>query len=248
MSKNYWENQGNESWKKQISDQMGEEAGLSGLQQFMVQTFTWMALGLALTGFVSFMTYSSETLFSIIFGNPIVFWGLIIGEFALVIGFGFAMRKGVSAGILLAMFIGYAAMNGLTLAAVLYVHTMESVATTFFVSSAMFGGMAAYGYVTKTDLTSMGRMAGMALWGIIIAMIANFFIGSSLLATGISVIGVLVFTALTAYDTQKLKGYYAAYSHDESALKRAGLGGALMLYLDFINLFLMLLRLMGNRR
>lgn len=240
MNQNYWESQ--------VKIKPTAEDAARGLQQFMTQTFTWMALGLALTGFVAAMTVSSEAMLSVIFGNKLVFYALIFGELGMVIAFGMVLRRGAAAPVLLALFLSYAALNGLTMSVILLVYTMESVATTFFVTAGMFGGIALYGYVTKKDLTGIGRMAGMALWGIIIAMIVNIFLGSSVLGTMISIIGVLVFTGLTAYDVQRLKAQYFATSGNEQSLASSAVGGALMLYLDFINLFLMLLRLLGNRK
>lgn len=245
MSQNYWDNKGS-GVQNQYNAQVG--VAVDGLQQFMTQTFTWMALGLALTGFVSVMTVSSQTILDFIFGTPFTFYALIIGELGLVMAFGVALRKQASFPVLLAMFLAYSALNGLTLSVVLLAYTMESVGSTFFITAGMFGGLALYGYVTKKDLTGMGRIAGMAVWGLLLVMIVNIFMGSSLLAMGIGAIGVLVFSALTAYDVQKLKGYYAANSNNQASLSSGALGGALMLYLDFINLFLMLLRLLGNRK
>lgn len=241
MSKNYWEQD-----DKKYSG--GTAAlGQTGLQQFMVSTFTWMAFGLALTGVVAALTLSSGMVLAMM-QNPLLFWGAIIAELGLVIGFGVAMRKGVSAPLLLGMFLGYAALNGFTLSLVLFAYTFESVAATFFITAGTFGAMAAYGYFTKRDLTGVGQFMFMGLIGIIIASVVNIFIGSSALGLAISVLGVLIFVGLTAYDTQKLKAYYHEFSHDNQGLKRVALYGALTLYLDFINLFLMLLRLLGNRR
>lgn len=242
---NYWDNKGSG-----VQNQFNAQAGIvaDGLQQFMTQTFTWMALGLALTGFVSILTVSNEMLLGMIFGTPFVFYALIIGELLLVMAFGVALRKQASFPVLLAMFLAYSAINGLTLSVVLLAYTMESVGTTFFVTAGMFGGLALYGYVTKKDLAGMGRIAGMAVWGLLLVMIVNIFMGSSLLSMGIGALGVLIFSALTAYDVQKLKSYYEAHSNNQDSLNSGSLGGALMLYLDFINLFLMLLRLLGNRK
>ncbi|MBF0106996.1 MAG: Bax inhibitor-1/YccA family protein [Deltaproteobacteria bacterium] len=220
----------------------------TGLQQFMIQTYTWMMLGLALTGVVAVFTVTNEAVMAAIFANRMIFFGLIIAEFALVFAFTMALRKGAAPATLLTMFLVYAALNGLTLSVILLVYTYESVAQAFFVSAGMFGGMSLYGYVTKRDLTGLGSFAAMGVWGLIIAVVINFFLNSSVLNLAISAIGVVIFTILSAYDTQKLKAYYAHYAADGEGLKRVSLGGALTLYLDFINLFLFLLRFLGNRR
>lgn len=218
-----------------------------GLSQYMTQIMTWMALGVGLTSFMAFVTLSSQTMLQLVFGTPL-FYILILAEFGLVIGFGVALRKSVSMPVLFGMFLSYAALNGVTLSVVLLVYTSQSVLTAFLTTTGMFGATALYGYVTKKDLTGLGGMARMALFGLIIGMIVNIFLANSFLEYAISGAGILIFTVLTAYDTQKLKEYYLAHSQDKEALKRVSLGGALTLYLDFINLFLMLLRLLGNRR
>jgi len=246
MSNNYWDSKGND-YTKQLGSQSGiVEAG--GLRQFLMQTYTWMTLGLAITGLLAVLTANSPAMTQFIFGTRFVFFGLILAELGMVIAFGVALRKGASAGTLLAMFLAYSALNGITLSAILLFYTYESIAQTFFIAAGMFGGMSLYGYVTKRDLSGVGHFARMGLWGLIIAIVVNLFVGSSILSLGISVIGVGVFVILTAYDTQKLKLYYQHYAHDEEGLKKISLGGALTLYLDFINLFLFLLRLLGNRR
>jgi uncharacterized protein len=255
MSDNYWDGKKDSKyWESKTKTVDPESSGsvvvdqATGLQQFMIQTFTWMALGLAITGSVALFTASSETMLGIIFSNTLVFYGLIIAELGLVIAFGVAMRKGAAPATLMAMFLGYSALNGLTLSVIFLVYTMASIAQTFFIAAGMFGGMALFGYVTKKDLTGLGGFARMGVWGLILAMVINMFLGSSMLSMMISIIGVGVFTILTAYDTQKLKAYYAANANDSRTLKSISLGGALTLYLDFINLFLFLLRLLGNRR
>jgi len=248
MAQNYWDNKkGDKDWTKQMAAQTGERV-VSGLQQFLVQTYTWMTLGLAITGSLAVLTMSNESMLGFIKGTPFVFYGLLIAELGLVIGFSVALRKGAAASALLAMFLIYSALNGLTFSVILSFYTFESIATAFFVTAGMFASMSVYGYVTKRDLTGMGNFLRMAVFGIIIALVVNMFMQSSLLSFGISLIGVAVFTLLTAYDTQKLKAYYASSADNEENLKKLSLGGALTLYLDFINLFLFMLRLLGGRR
>jgi FtsH-binding integral membrane protein len=222
------------------------ETGFS-LSQYMTHIYTWMTLGLVLTGFVAVATASSATMMSAIFGSPL-FFVLIIGELAMVWGFSAAAGRGASLPVLSAMFLAYSALNGLTLSIVLYHYTAQSVASTFFITASMFGGLALYGFITKRELSGVGRFAFMALWGIIIASLVNIFFQSSAMAFLISIAGVGIFSVLTAYDTQKLRQIYEQGALDETGLKRVGLMGALTLYLDFINLFLHLLRLLGDRR
>jgi len=218
------------------------------LNAFMRGVYQWMAIGLGLTGIIAYYTASSPKLLSIIFGNPMVMWGLIIAEFGLVIGISAGISK-LSAGMATGLFLLYSALNGLTLSAIFLVYTASSIASTFLVCAGMFGAMSIYGLATKKDLTSWGSFLFMGLIGIVIASLVNIFLKSSGLSFVISGIGVLVFVGLTAYDTQKLKemGLSAPYE-DRVAIQRGTILGALTLYLDFINLFLMLLRFMGQSR
>lgn len=241
---NYWEQSGGPQ-SYQVAGAKSEPASLS---QFMTQVYTWMALGLSITGFVAVATTRSEMMMDLIWANPAVLIFLIVLELGLVIGFSFAVRKTVSPATLFAMFLTYSAVNGLTLSAIFFVYTTESLASTFFVTAGSFAGLAFYGYTTKRDLSQAARIAFMFLIGLILASLTNLFVASSGLSFGISLAGVGVFAVLTAADTQRLKLVHQAFSHDEHQLKRYGLMGALQLYLDFINLFLNLLRLMGNRR
>jgi len=249
MSGNYWD-QNNKDLEKQYSEAGGVSAATvsTGLQQFMMQTYTWMMLGLALTGIAAVLTVSTPFLRNLIFGNQMVFFALIIAEFGMVIWFSMSLRKGAPASKLLTMFLTYSTLNGLTLSVIFMVYGLGVIAQAFFVAAGMFGGMSLYGYVTKRDLSGVGHFARMGLFGLIIAMIVNFFMASSVMDMMISVIGVGIFTILAAYDTQKLKAYYAAHAGNEEQLKAVSLGGALTLYLDFINLFLFLLRLFGGGR
>lgn len=217
------------------------------LRQFLSQVYTWMSLGLAITGFAAVATTSSETLMNLIFGSGL-FTVLILVELGLVFFFSMALNRGASVPALVAMFLTYSLLNGVTLSVVLLAYTGASVVRTFFVCAGTFGGMSLYGYVTQSDLSGVGHFARMGLWGLIIAGIVNIFLGSHRLEMVMSAIGVGVFVILTAYDTQKLKMIHATYGTEGDAGQRLALRGALQLYLDFINLFLFLLRLMGNRR
>lgn len=246
----------NEYWEKQPSDKnywnkSGGSAAVTddtGLQKFMVQTFTWMAAGLAITAICAALTVSSDAMLQLIFGSRFTFLILLFAELGLVIAFGAALKRGAAFSTLAGMLVAYSALNGVTLSVILMVYTMSSVAGTFFITSGTFAGMAAFGYVTKRDLTGMGSFMIMGLWGLILTGIVNIFLGSPILYFAQGLIGVFIFIGLTAYDTQKLKTYYAAYAGQESSLARASLAGALSLYLDFINLFLYLLRLFGKRK
>jgi len=216
---------------------------------FLAKVFNWMAIGLGLTGLAAFLTVNSQAALQFIFGNKMVFYGLIFGELGLVIYLSARIER-ISAQAATGLFVAYSTLNGVTLSAILIVYTMTSVAATFFVTAGMFGAMAVYGFVTKKDLSSWGSFLFMGLIGIIIASVVNIFLGSSMMSWMISGIGVLVFTGLTAYDVQKITRIGAAGIMDggESAIRKGAIMGALALYLDFINLFLMLLRFMGNRR
>lgn len=206
-----------------------------------------MTLALAISGFTAFTVADTPSLLYAIASNKILFWGLMIAELALVWILSASIHK-LSLTTATLMFAAYSLLNGVTMAFIFVVYTMSSIATTFFITAATFAVMAFIGYTTRTDLSSMGKILLMALIGLIIATIVNIFVGSSLLATIVSYVGVLIFVGLTAYDTQKIKRMlYMADSMDESAQKLAVIG-ALTLYLDFINLFLYLLRILGDRK
>lgn len=213
----------------------------------MQKVYTWMAFAMIITGVTAYGVANSPSLLGMIYTNPVVLWGLIIAEFALVFGItGMINRLSLTTATL--MFVAYSVINGAMLSSIFLVYTMNSIGQVFFITSATFGVMAFIGYTTKTDLTSMGKILFMALIGMIIATVVNIFVGSTGLQTVTSYLGVLIFVGLTAYDSQKIKHMlYEQEVADESAQKLA-LIGALTLYLDFINLFLYLLRIMGSRR
>ncbi len=216
------------------------------VNQFVRSVYNWMALGLGITGLVAFYVASSETMRSIIFGNPVIFFALMIGELVLVFSLSARIQK-IQASTATSMFLVYSALNGLTMAFVFLAYTQASVTSTFFVCAATFGVCSLYGMNTQKDLTSMGSFMVMGLIGIVIASVVNMFIRSSGMSMIISYIGVIVFVGLTAYDTQKLKMMALSQPAglDESAVRKGAILGALTLYLDFINLFLMLLRILG---
>ncbi len=215
-------------------------------QDFLTKVYGWMVGGLLLTAVTAWYTFISGFWMQIA-SNSILFIGLIIGELALVFGLS-AKISSVSTFTGAALFLLYSALNGLTLSVVLAVYTAASVQQVFLISAAMFAALSVFGYVTKKDLSGVGRFMFMGLIGLIITMFINFFIGSSMLDFLFSVIGVIIFAGLTAYDTQKLKDMYMVQFEEGDTAVKASIIGALMLYLDFVNLFLFLLRLFGNRR
>ena len=214
---------------------------------FFRKVYLWMTAGLAVTALASFLMLSSASAQQLIFGNRMVFYGLIFAELGLVIAMSAAINR-ISAATATLMFLGYSALNGVTFAAIFLLYTNSSIASAFFVTAGTFGAMSVYGYATKRDLTGFGSFLFMGLVGIIIASVVNIFLQSEMIYWITSYIGVFVFVGLTAYDTQKIKQIGQSGFASEEARHKAAILGALRLYLDFINLFLMLLRIMGNRR
>ncbi len=216
---------------------------------FINKVYMWMCGALLITGFVALRTISSESLMNTLFGGTSMmpFYVLIFAELGLVWWLSASINK-MSSGLATALFILYSALNGLTLAVVFLLYTKASIASTFFVTAGTFGVMSAYGYFTKKDLTSWGNLLFMALIGFIIASVVNIFLQSTFFYWLITYAGILIFVGLTAYDTQKIKQMSLGLDADSEAGKKGAIMGALMLYLDFINLFLLLLRVLGNRR
>lgn len=212
----------------------------------MKKVYIWMTLALAITGMTSWLVANSPAILAAVFGNPILFWGMIIAEFGLVMWLSAGIRK-MSLTTATLLFILYSVVNGVTMASIFIVYTMESIASTFFITAGTFGAMSIVGYKTSKDLSGMGRYLIMALIGLIIATIVNIFVGSTLMATIISYIGVLVFVGLTAYDTQKIKEMFMNADEYNPDVQKYAVLGSLTLYLDFINLFLYLLRIFGRR-
>ncbi len=226
----------------------------AGLRTYMLRIYNLMASALALTGIVAFFTANSATMQQALYqmqGNQIGFSGLgYIVAFAplgLVLWMSFGVNR-LSSKALQGIFWAYAVVMGMSLSSLLLLYTGESIARAFFVTAGTFGGMSLYGYTTKRDLTGMGSFLMMGLIGLIIASIVNMFLASSGLSFAISVIGVLVFVGLTAYDTQKLKTMYYQLGGHAEAMAKASIMGALNLYMDFINIFIYLLRFIGDRR
>lgn len=214
---------------------------------FLFNVYNWMAMGLGITGIISYFVASSQTLLNLFFGNPVLLIGVIILQFVVVLGLSFAMNK-IPAALAIGAFFFYSALMGITMASVFIVYTGASVASTFFVCAGMFAAVSVFGYITRMDLSGMGTFLFMGLIGIILASVVNIFLGSSTLYWIISYAGVLIFVGLTAYDTQKIKQMAMDIDASSDSGKKAAIFGALMLYLDFINLFLFLLRIMGDRK
>jgi FtsH-binding integral membrane protein len=213
----------------------------------MRKVYLWMSLALVITGFTAYYVATTPALIGAIITNQILFWGLVIGELALVFGLSAAINK-LSLTTATLMFVIYAVINGLTLSFIFLVYTASSITSVFFITAGTFAVMAFFGYFTKTDLSSLGKILMMALIGIIIATIVNIFTKSEGLAMILNYLGVLVFVGLTAYDSQKIKQMLMMAPDTGEAAQKVALLGALSLYLDFINLFLYLLRIFGSRR
>lgn len=215
----------------------------------MRSVYTWMTLALVITGFVSMYVAKSYTLLSMIMQNSMAFWVLIIAELGLVWYLSARINK-ISFSTATVLFIAYSILNGVTLAFIFLIYTMSSIATTFFVTAGTFAVMALYGYVTKKDLSRIGgNLCIMGVIGIIIASLVNMFLHNSMMDLIISCVGVLLFVGLTAYDSQKIKQLLTADDIEvNESTQKIALMGAMTLYLDFINLFLYLLRLLGDRK
>ena len=215
---------------------------------FMRGVYGWMTAGLGVTAALAFLVATTPALAQLIWGNQILFFGLIIGELGLVFALAGAVQR-MSAGTATGLFILYSALNGLTLSVIFAAYAPGAIFKAFITTAGMFGAMSIYGLTTKRDLTGWGSFLFMGLIGILIAMVVNIFLKSPLMHFVISGVGVVVFTGLTAYDTQKLKAMgETAPMGDATALRRGTILGALTLYLDFILLFQMLLSLFGGSR
>jgi len=230
-----------------ITNQISAEQIQREQVNFINKVYSWMSFALIITGLVAMWVASNETLMMSIFSNSLIFWGLIIAQFACV-GYLIGAIEKMSAQLATSIFIGYSALMGLTFSIVFVIYTTDSIASTFFITAGTFAIMSIYGYYTKKDLTSIGNLAFMGLIGIIIASVVNWFMASAMLYTIITYIGVLVFVALIAYDTQKIKNMNIIGNEGTEEDKKEAIMGALILYLDFINLFLFLLRIFGNRK
>jgi len=219
------------------------------VNEFVRSVYNWMAIGLGLTGVVAFAVANSPAMLQLVYGNQILFFGLIIAELVLVFSISARVSR-MQASTATGLFLLYAGLNGITLSFVFIVFTKASIASTFFVCAATFVACSIYGWTTKRDLTTIGSFLFMGLIGIIIASVVNLFVKSSAVATIVSYVGVLVFVGLTAWDTQKIKTMAMSQPDgiEAGVIRKGAIIGALSLYLDFINLFLMLLHILGASR
>jgi len=219
------------------------------VSDYVRSVYNWMGIGLALTGFVAYYVSTNESLLRLVFGNPLLLMVLFVAELGLVFAIA-GMVNRMSAGTATALFVIYSGLNGVTLSSIFLIYVQTSIVSTFFICAATFIACSIYGWTTKKDLTSLGGFMMMGLIGIVIASLVNLFIQSSSVSAIISYIGVLVFVGLTAYDTQKIKNMAMTQpaNLDGAVIRKGAILGALSLYLDFINLFLMLLSIFGQRR
>ena len=213
----------------------------------MRKVYVWMAFALLITGMTAYYVATSPAILNAILTNKVLFWGLLIAELGLVFGVSAAINR-LSLLTATLMFLLYSVINGATLSFIFLLYELSSIATVFFITAGTFGTMAVIGYTTKTDLSSMGKILFMALIGIIIATLVNLFIKSDGLTMILSYIGVLVFVGLTAWDSQKIKLMLQHATDVDEGTQKIALLGALTLYLDFVNLFIYLLRIFGKRR
>lgn len=222
----------------------GKVRSRDGVADFFRGVFTWMALGLAVTGFIAYFIALDKPIVMFLYTHVMVFYLLIGLQLAAVLGLSFGINR-LPVNVSEAIFLLYSALSGVTFSFIFMVYTSQSIAEVFFMTAISFGLLAFFGYVTKRDLTEMGNFMMVGLFAIIIAMFVNFFLHSPTVMYVVSVLGVVIFLGLTAYDMQKLKQIYLSGSFDT---RKETVLGALTLYLDFINLFIMLLSLFGGRR
>jgi len=238
-------------WNPQMTGRVqplddGTEASQGVVVRFFNAVYAWMAVGLAMTGVVGWLVYTHPAAMSSVMTRGASL-GIFIGELVLVLVISSAIRA-INATIATVLFLAFAALNGLMLSVIFFVYTLPSIAATFAACAAMFAAMSVYGMVTKTDLSTLGKILFMALIGLIVASIVNIFVSSSVLYWIVSYAGVIIFAGLTAYDTQRLRQMALSIGGDGALAARMSIVGALTLYLDFINMFLFLLRFMGNRK
>ncbi len=224
-----------------------DQRAVGGLRHYMNLVFGWMSLGLAVTGGCGAYMASDPRMIMNLTQNHVLFYGLLIAQVSIVLLLSF-MVKSMSASTAKFAFLFYAALTGVTMSTIFLVFTSGSIASTFFVTAAVFGAMSFYGYVTKADLTAMGSLLMMGLFGLILASVVNVWLRSPAVQWATTYIGILIFTGLTAYDTQKIKEMYQSGADGTELETKAAILGALALYLDFINLFFELLQIFGSRR
>lgn len=218
----------------------------ASLREYMLKVYNHMSVALAISGLIALLTASSPALMALIFGSPLA-WVVMLAPLGFVFFFSYKLNS-ISAQKAKTYLWIYAALMGLSLSTIFIAYTAASVTRVFFITASVFGAMSLYGYTTKKDLTSMGSFLMMGLFAIIISMIVNIFLKSPALYFAISIIGSLIFIGLTAYDTQRIKQTYYQFAGNSELSNKMAVVGALNLYMDFINLFIMLLRLFGQRR
>lgn len=212
----------------------------------MRKVYLWMTLALAITGMTAYGVATSPGILATIYGSSAIMWGIVIAQLALVLTVSAAINR-LSLSVATLLFVLYSVMNGVMFSSIFLVYTASSISTVFFITAGTFGAMSLVGYTTKTDLSSIGKYLFMALIGLVIATIVNIFVGSSSLEMILSYLGVLIFVGLTAWDTQKIKQMLVEAPDAGESSQKIALLGALSLYLDFINLFIYLLRIFGRR-
>jgi FtsH-binding integral membrane protein len=219
------------------------------VNSFVRSVYNWMAIGLGITGVVAYGVANSPGVIEVIFGSRLIFFGLIVAQLAMVFMISARIQR-MQASTATMLFIVYSALNGATLSSVFLAYTQSAITSTFFICAATFTACSVYGWTTRRDLTTMGGFLTMGLIGIVIASVVNMFVQSGAVSTIVSYVGVLVFVGLTAYDTQDIKNMALSQPGDidAGAVRKGAILGALKLYLDFINLFLMLLRIFGSGR
>lgn len=215
---------------------------------FIHAVYGWMCGGLVITAAVAYLVSATPALVQLIVGNEFVFFGLLIAEFLAVVYLATMVHK-MSVAAASSIFLAYAALNGLTFSVIFLVYDITSIGSVFLITAGLFGAMTLYGYLTKRDLTTLGSFAGMALLGLVLAMVVNLFLQNDTTGLVLACIGVVIFVILTAYDTQKLKWMYElGRTEGADGEQKEAINGALTLYLDFVNLFLDLIRILGKRR
>lgn len=235
-------------WWLDTESLQGRDFAMStAFSALMRKVFIWMALALVITGVTAYGVATTPSLLIAIVTNKALFWGLIIAELALVFAVSGAINR-LSLATATLLFVLYSVVNGATLSVIFLAYSMPAIIQTFFITAGTFGVMALVGYTTKTDLTSLGKLLFMALIGLVIATVVNMFVGSIGFDYILSYVGVLIFVGLTAYDTQKIKQMCMQAPDAGEHMQKLALLGALSLYLDFINLFLYLLRIFGNNK
>lgn len=224
----------------------GELEVAAAFPVLMRKVYTWMTLALIITGFTAYLVATTPAAVNFVFTHPAFVWVLFGAELLIVFGLSAAINR-LSLTLATALFVFYSFINGIVFASIFFAYTMTSISTVFFITAGTFAAMSVYGYFTNSDLSSWGRILFMALIGLIIATLVNIFVKSSMLEVILSYVGVLIFVGLTAYDTQKIKQMFLQAPDAGEQTQKYAVMGALSLYLDFINLFIYLLRIFGRR-